>query len=79
MLKISILSPSQSIFEAEVNSVYIRTFSGDAEILPNHADFVSVIAGKIRMKSQDGEKEIDLGMRNALFYTNGKVVKIFVA
>ncbi len=79
MLRISILSPSQNIFEGEGTSVYIKTLSGDAEIFQKHADFISIIVGEVRIKAQGGEeKKIDLGTKKAIFYTNGKIVKIFV-
>jgi hypothetical protein len=91
-MRIKIISPDRKLYEGECVSVYVTTELGDAEILEQHAEFVAIIKGKIKVRGKEkGEKmeeekvgakkeeeEIDLGSRKALFYTNGKEINIFV-
>src|SRR6476646_9476911 len=43
MLKLEIVTPEKKVVDAEVDSVTIPTASGEAGILPNHAQLISAL------------------------------------
>lgn len=78
-MKILIQNPFSKLYQGEGDSVYVTTISGDAEILPGHSLFSSIITGKVRVKDGKVLKfELDLGDKKGILHTDGKEVVILV-
>ena len=56
MLKLSIISPDETLFEGEVEAVFLPGTKGAFEILPDHAPIISSLtSGNVRYR-QNGEE-----------------------
>lgn len=56
-MHISVLTPDQSVFEGNIQSVKVPGSSGEFEVLSNHAPIVSALdAGRVRIKKEGGEE-----------------------
>ncbi|NJK83718.1 MAG: ATP synthase F1 subunit epsilon [Saprospiraceae bacterium] len=55
-MNLTILTPDQSIFSGEINAVKVPGFSGEFQILNNHAPLVAALrSGKVAIKKVDGQ------------------------
>ena len=60
-MQLEILTPDQSLFSGEVNGVQLPGVDGLFEILENHAPMIAALsAGIIKVKSSEGEQEIEI-------------------
>ncbi len=56
MMNLTILTPDQSVFKGEINAVKVPGFSGEFQILNNHAPLVAALrAGKVTVKKADSQ------------------------
>ena len=77
-LQVSISSADELIWEGEAQSVSSENQEGKFDILPGHANFITMIAGKpitIRIDARDEEKYT---YKNAVIYALEDRVKIYV-
>ena len=52
MLKVFVISPEQTLFEGEVDSVTAPAFDGEVGILPHHAPMMTLLGnGELRLGS----------------------------
>ncbi len=78
-MKVEVMTMEKKLYEGECISVYLKTLAGDAEILENHAEFVAIARGKVKLKQKDGKQsEIDIGQRRAIVHTRKNHLKIFI-
>lgn len=78
-MKVLVQNPYSKIYYGDVDSLYVTTVVGDAEILEEHAKFSSIVVGKIKLKEKGGKiKEIDLEGRQGILHTDGKEIFILI-
>lgn len=77
LLHVRILSPRQLIFEGEALSVSSKNILGDFDILPFHANFISLIEKNIiRIKKADSHL-LTLAVPFAILYQSGNKINIY--
>ena len=77
LLKLRIISPKQTIFEGPVYSVSGVNFAGKFDILPAHANFITLIENQpINIKKISGEIET-FKFPLAIVYTQKDQVNIY--
>lgn len=80
VLNVKIISPTQTIFEGEAFSVSSANSAGSFDILPYHANFITMVQKTpivLRVKKKDAELKTELGieMFDNLFGKNVEEVK----
>ena len=61
MLKLRIITPSEALFEGEVESVTLPGTAGSFTVLYNHAPIISSLeSGKVSVKTANGTQEYAL-------------------
>ena len=67
-MTLEILTPDQTVYEGEVNSVTVPGVQGSFEVLNNHAPIISTLEdGKVTIRTRSG---------NETFYIKGGVVEV---
>lgn len=64
ILNVKIISPTQTIFQGEAYSVSSANSTGKFDILPYHANFITMIQKTpiiLRVKKKESEKKTDIG------------------
>lgn len=57
MLKVSVISPEQTLFEGEANSVVAPAHDGEVGILTGHAPMMTLLgSGTLRISGSGGEQ-----------------------
>lgn len=79
-LKVKILSPTQTIYEGEALSVSSTNSTGKFDILPYHANFITLIQKNpviLRVKKKDEGQKAELGLElfDELFGKNVQELK----
>ena len=79
-LNVKIISPTQTIFEGEAYSVSSSNSTGKFDILPFHANFITMVQKKpilLRVKKKGSEQKTELGseVMDDLFGKNVEEVK----
>jgi F0F1-type ATP synthase epsilon subunit len=64
-------------FHGKAYSVTTENNLGPFDILPLHANLISLIQKRIVVKTKDG-KEVDYQFRNGVMEVSGNVVKVFL-
>ena len=60
-MKLTIITPDQSVFEGNITSVTVPGTAGAFEVLENHAPIVSTLeSGKIIVRTEKGEDIFDI-------------------
>jgi hypothetical protein len=65
VLNVKILSPTQTIFEGEAYSVSSANSAGNFDILPYHANFITMVQKvpiRLRVRKKDADSKTDLGL-----------------
>lgn len=80
VLNVKILSPTQTIFEGEAYSVSSTNSAGKFDILPFHANFITLVQKQpifLRVKKKDADAKAVLGIEflDSLFGKNTEEVK----
>lgn len=76
-LKLRIISPKQTIYDGMVFSVSSVNSAGKFDILPSHANFITLIEGKpIVVKKVSGEI-LNFNFPLAIIYTQQNIVSIY--
>jgi F-type H+-transporting ATPase subunit epsilon len=65
-MKLSIVSPEETLYEGEVKSVKMQGIDGKFQVLNNHAPLISALSkGEIKIEEESGEQktfEINSGL-----------------
>lgn len=74
MLKVQVLTPKQIIYQSEASAVSSRNSVGNFDILPGHANFITLINDRqVVIRLGDGtEKKFDFSLA-VIHCTNDKV------
>lgn len=76
LLQVKISTPTEIVFEGEAESVSSTNSQGNFDILPFHANFVTLVQKEpIRVKS--GGREKQFSFKNAVIHTNKSIVNIY--
>ncbi len=60
-MKLTIITPDQSVFEGDITSVTVPGTAGAFEVLENHAPIVSTLeSGKVIVRTGKGEDIFDI-------------------
>jgi len=60
-VRLTIITPDQSVFEGDITSVTVPGSAGAFEVLENHAPIVSTLeSGKVIVRTGKGEEDIDI-------------------
>lgn len=76
-LHLRILSPSQTFFEGEVNSVSSKNMQGAFDILPQHANFITVVENSPIIIRTQGQKPQTFKLPIAIIYAHQNRVDIY--
>ncbi|MBO4898182.1 MAG: ATP synthase F1 subunit epsilon [Clostridia bacterium] len=71
--ELKIITPDGMMYDAEAESILVRTTLGDVTILPSHADYLALIEyGHVKIKS-DGKERFAAATNGFLSVSGGKV------
>lgn len=76
-LHVRILSPQQTFFEGEILSVSSKNTQGAFDILPEHANFITVIENSPIVVRTQGQKPLTFLFPIAIIYTTENKVNIY--
>ena len=75
-LRVTLITPEQTIYDGEAVSVSSKNKTGPFDILLHHENFISIIFGEVKVRQMDG-KVISLPIDQAVLMATGDVVKVF--
>lgn len=76
-LKTSVLSSAKVLWEGEARSVSSKNTQGEFDILPNHANFITLVNDyPVRLQASDGS-EHSFSFTQSVIVVQANVVKIF--
>lgn len=58
--KLQIITPTGVIFDEEVNAISAKNKQGPLSVLPAHANFISLIEGKVEVYQGKEKKDFDV-------------------
>lgn len=76
-LTVRIISPSQVIFEGQALAVSSKNIAGNFDILPEHANFITVIKGQPITVHTTQNKSATFNLPLAIIYVTGDKVNIY--
>ncbi|MBI4036685.1 hypothetical protein HY386_02305 [Candidatus Daviesbacteria bacterium] len=76
-LKVRILSPKEVLFEGEALSVSSRNVSGKFDILPEHANFMTLVENSPLIIQKSDQQRVTFNLTLALIYTSKDQVNIY--
>lgn len=75
-LQVKISTPREILYEGEADSVSSVNSQGDFDILPFHANFVTLVQKEpIRVKI--GSREKQFSFKNAVIHTDNSIVRVY--
>ena len=75
-LKIKVSTPTEILYEGEADSVSSVNSQGKFDILPLHANFVTLVKGEpINVKLDKREKQFSF--KNAIIHTSENLVRVY--
>ena len=77
MLYVTILSPRETIFEGQALSISSKNSAGKFDILPQHANFITLIENQPITIFLPGKKSLNFEFPVAIIYTTQNSVKIY--
>lgn len=76
-LLVTVVSPQQIIYSGEAKSVSSINSSGTFDLIPEHANFVTIIEDKPIIIRSNKDQRIEFKFPLAIIYINDNVVKIY--
>ncbi|MCL4366129.1 hypothetical protein M1437_02785 [Patescibacteria group bacterium] len=76
-LHVRIISPQQVILDTQAVSVSSKNSQGDFDILPQHANFITMIEHSPIIVRLPGKKHLTFGFPLAIVLTNNNTVNIY--
>jgi F0F1-type ATP synthase epsilon subunit len=76
-VKVKILTPYEVIFESEAEAVVSENTTGSFGILPEHANFITLVQNKPITVHFDKDKKKEFQFPLAIIYASNNVVKIY--
>ncbi len=76
-LHVTILSPTQTIFEGQALAISSKNSAGKFDILPQHANFITLIENQPIVLLLPGKKSLNFNFPKAIIYTTQNLIKIY--
>ncbi len=77
-MKVTIISPEETIYDSEVNLIQLPGLDGSFEILYNHAPIISVLSkGRIRVIDKD-ENEVFFEINSGVIEGGNNIFNILI-
>jgi F0F1-type ATP synthase epsilon subunit len=76
-LKVEVISPVQVLFKGASHAVSSMNNKGPFDILPGHAQFISLIKGKVVVLTEEGKKN-SFELSRGVIDCKDNAVKIYV-
>lgn len=77
LLKVLILSPKQIIYEGEALAVSSKNSTGKFDILPQHANFITLVENQPITTTLQTGKRLVFKFPMAIIYNSDNVIKIY--
>lgn len=77
LLNVRILTPKQTLFEGEALSVSSKNSSGKFDILPQHANFLTLIENQPLTVIKQNKEKITLNLVAGVIYAESNQVHIY--
>ncbi len=77
ILHVRILAPSQTIFEGDALSVSSKNSTGKFDILPEHANFLTLIEDQPLTVIKQNKEKLILNLNQGLIYVENNQVNIY--
>jgi len=75
-LIVRFISPFETFFEGEADSISAVDRSGPFDVLPGHSNFIGIlINGDVKISSNDGSKSI--GISRGIIHVSNNMVEVF--
>lgn len=75
-LIVRFISPFETFFEGEANSISAVDKNGPFDVLPGHSNFIGILVnGDVRISSIDGSKSI--GISRGIIHVSNNMVEVF--
>lgn len=77
ILQVKIISPKETLFEGQALSVSSKNTAGKFDILPEHANFITVVKDEPIIIRQPNKEDATFKFSFAIIYNNNNQVKIY--
>ena len=75
-MRVTVISPEESVFEGEATSVVAPAHDGEVGILPRHAPFMTLLGeGKLTVRQEGGDDKV-LHVRGGVLQVLDDVVNV---
>ena len=75
-MRVTVISPEESVFEGEASSVIAPAHDGEVGILPRHAPFMTLLGeGKLTVRQEGGDDKV-LFVRGGVLQVLDDVVNV---
>ena len=77
-LRLEIITPDQTMFTGEANSVSLPTPDGEITVLPHHIPLMSIVApGTVTIREKGGKEHL-LAVSRGVVEVDGKAIRVLV-
>lgn len=77
LLHVRILTPKQTLFEGEALSVSSKNSAGKFDILPQHANFITLVENQPLTVIKDNKEKLSINIQTGLIYVTSNKVHIY--
>lgn len=77
LLNVRILTPKQTLFEGEALSVSSKNSSGKFDILPQHANFLTLVENQLLTVIKQNKEKLTLNLVAGVIYVESNQVHIY--
>lgn len=77
LLNVQILTPKQTLFEGQALAVSSRNSTGKFDILPEHANFITLIENQPLIVIKDNKEKLKLNVSTGLIYVTSNQAHIY--
>jgi F0F1-type ATP synthase epsilon subunit len=77
LLKVLILAPKKTIFSGDVIAVSSKNSSGNFDILPEHANFITLVENQPITIRMPDNKRLTFNFPVSIIYNSSNIVKIY--
>lgn len=76
-LQVKVLAPKETLFEGEALSVSSKNSSGRFDILPEHANFITLIENNSLIIAKKNKEKLQFNFSLAIIYVSRNQVNIY--
>lgn len=78
-LQVAVLSPEGPVFEGGVDAVSAVNKTGRFDVLPQHANFITIIEGKLLLHTQRRRQTREIEVKRGILYCHSNKVEVFLS